>query len=88
MIPDNIVIISEYDYISISIYLDGKIVEDKEIINLVYNIILDGGDDYDGLRYIFPTKIIVLCYDGVIKILKGAYYNEEDGSSVMDYSNL
>ena len=78
MIPNNIVIISEYDYISISIYLDGKIVEDKEIINLVYNTIFGCADDYDELRYIFPTKIIVLCYDGVIKILKGVKYDEQN----------
>lgn len=78
MIPNDIVIISEYDYISVSIYLDGKIVVDKEIKNLVYNIIYVGDDVNDSLRNIFPTKIIVLCIDGEIEILKGVKYDEQN----------
>lgn len=75
MLPNDIVVISVYELDAPLIYLNNNIVLDDEIIELVINCIDDSTDNYLSLRTIFPTKTIIFCADGDIRILKGVKYN-------------
>lgn len=71
MLPNDIVVISVYELYAPLIYLNNNIVLDDEIIELVTKCIDDSSDNYISLRTIFPTKTIIFCADGDIRILEG-----------------